>query len=56
MILIILKLALLIVGIAYGFTCFARLVFKQNIHTGQILLMSIGIVGFLAIQFNWINI
>lgn len=50
--LIIIKLLCLLLAIMYGFNNIGRLIRKQPITTGQIFLMSIGIVGFVAIQFN----
>lgn len=46
------KLFCLLLAIVYGFANVGKLIRGQSIHTLQILLMGIGIVGFVAIQFN----
>ena len=40
-----------VIGIVYSFSCFARLVYKKNIPSIHIYLMSIGIVGAIACFF-----
>lgn len=49
---IFIKFICLILAITYGFVCFGRLYRKLEIKTGQIILMAIGIAGFITLQ--WI--
>ena len=50
---IVLKCVWLFFAITYSFTCFGRLIRKQDVHGAQIFLMALGIVGFITLQF-WI--
>lgn len=52
----ILKCAFLIVGIVYGFGNIGRIIYKKSISDLQLFIMAIGIVGFLALQFNWLGL
>lgn len=47
----IIKAILLLIGIAYGFSNVVRLCYRKSISAFQILFMSIGIVGFIYLQF-----
>lgn len=58
----ILKCIFLVLGIAYGMSNLVKILFglirggSQKITTTQFFLMAIGIVGFLALQFNWLGL
>lgn len=52
----ILKCVFLIFGIVYGFGNIGRLKYGKVIGTFQLYAMAIGIVGFLALQFNWLGL
>lgn len=43
------KFIFLVLAIVYGFTCFGRLFRGQEVHMGQILLMAVGIAGFVLL-------
>ena len=49
---VIIKLLCLLLAILYGFSNIAKLIRGQRISSIQVFLMAIGIVGFIAIQFN----
>lgn len=53
MIILVLKCLFLFLAILYGFSNIGKVFLKNNIGSGQLLLMTIGIVGFILIQF-WI--
>ena len=58
----ILKCMFLVLGIVYGMSNLIKILFAlisddlQKITTAQFFLMAIGIVGFLALQFNWLGL
>lgn len=58
----ILKCIFLVLGIVYGMSNLVKILFvlirsvSQKITTTQFFLMAIGIVGFLALQFNWLGL
>lgn len=52
MILTILKIIFLFMAVAYSFTNIARIIVKQNIPPINVYVMSIGIVGFIVLQFK----
>ena len=57
----ILKCVFLTLGIVYTVSNLSKILFglrgsSQKITTGQFFLMAIGIVGFLALQFNWLGL
>jgi fatty acid desaturase len=58
----ILKCIFLVLGIVYGTSNLVKILFgfrrggSQKITATQFFLMAIGIVGFLALQFNWLGL
>ena len=58
----ILKCIFLVLGIVYGMSNLVKILFEfrrgysQKITTTQLFLVAIGIVGFLALQFNWLGL
>jgi hypothetical protein len=50
----ILKIIFLIVAIAYSYSNTARIIKGQGVSSVQVFLMAIGIVGFIAFQFEWL--
>lgn len=51
MLILILKFACLVLAFTYGFTCFGRLLTREDIGSFQVLFMSIGIAGFITLQY-----
>lgn len=51
----ILRIIFLLLAIIYGFANTIKAIRGHNISAGAISLMAIGIVGFIAIQFEWIK-
>lgn len=49
---IIFKILFLFVGVLYGTSFFAKAVHKNDIETPMIVIFTVGIVGFLVMQFN----
>lgn len=49
---IFLKFFCLVLSIMYGYRCVAGVVFKTGYSTSQILLASIGIAGFIILQWG----
>lgn len=49
---IILKIIFLFLAVLYGITVAIRTYYKQTIESSHLLLLSIGIVGFVVLQFN----
>jgi len=50
----ILKIIFLIIAIMYSYSNTARICKGQGVSGSQIFLMAIGIVGFIAFQFEWL--
>lgn len=50
--LVIIKLSLLLVGFVFLSANFVKVIYKNNIPSSNILLMSIGIIGFIVLQFE----
>lgn len=50
----ILKIIFLIIAVAYSYSNTARVFRGQSVSSVQVLLMAIGIVGFIAFQFGWL--
>ena len=50
----ILKIIFLIIAVIYFYSNTAKVFRGQAISSFQIILMAIGIVGFIAFQFNWL--
>lgn len=44
------KFIFLVLAIMFGYICVARLFVKQTVHSVQIILMSVGIAGFVILQ------
>jgi len=51
LIIIILKAACLTLGIMYGYSNTAKLIYKKNVSNFQVYTMSIGLAGFIVLQF-----
>lgn len=52
----ILRIIFLLLAIVYGFSNTIKAVRGQRIGSIAVWLMAIGIVGFIAIQFDWVNL
>lgn len=50
----ILKIIFLIIAILYSYSNTAKICKGQAVSNAQMLLMAIGIVGFIAFQFEWL--
>ena len=48
------KFICLFLAILFGFVNISKLIFKQNIPAANMILMAIGIAGFIVLQFNLI--
>lgn len=47
------KIIFLVLAILYGFGNLVRIKYRQAISSAQMFLMTIGIVGFIVLQFGW---
>mgnify|MGYP003296720318 CR=1 FL=1 len=48
------KIIFLIIAVAYSYSNTARICKGYAVSSAQVLLMAIGIVGFIAFQFEWL--
>lgn len=50
--LILLKFVCLVVGVSYGYSNTVKVIRRQSISSAMVILMTIGIVGFVFLQFK----